>query len=392
MKRISCNLFFSVLWRGFCQALGWFFGLFGYKRDGRFARCVWGVFALSGAVIALVLALAAGTAAFDMVEREYNKYRYYESYDGEYVSRSIGFVRDYKDGDGYLLHRGTREKLLKGVEWIANPLGNDTLVCYSDGKLRGYFSKNTGKVIIKPQFKHAWVFSDGLASVEVDGKILFIDGTGKVVIDRDIRYDGSNSGYVFHGGYCIVYGDTNEKVGLMDRSGEWVFPIEYDHIYGGKDFTFWEVAKEGLSTVYDAQLNEVLTTDGHVRFTDDYIDVTMKDHTQRKYDYAGKLVYDFCVYNVRSLEYETDELYYTEESYTDDEGQLQKRVSEHRKMAVAKRRAYSSGGYEGLMTAEGKMVTLPLYYDIQAIGEDTYLCLVGNGDNVVIDGKGNLLN
>lgn len=27
-------MFFMVLWRDLCQALGWFFGLFGYKRDG----------------------------------------------------------------------------------------------------------------------------------------------------------------------------------------------------------------------------------------------------------------------------------------------------------------------------------------------------------------------
>lgn len=32
MKRISVSLFFAVMWKGICQALGWFFGLFGYKR------------------------------------------------------------------------------------------------------------------------------------------------------------------------------------------------------------------------------------------------------------------------------------------------------------------------------------------------------------------------
>lgn len=42
MKRVSAKMFFTVLWRGTCQALGWFFGLFGYKRDGKFAKCVWG--------------------------------------------------------------------------------------------------------------------------------------------------------------------------------------------------------------------------------------------------------------------------------------------------------------------------------------------------------------
>ena len=29
MKKVSTKVFFTVLWRGLCQALGWFFELFG---------------------------------------------------------------------------------------------------------------------------------------------------------------------------------------------------------------------------------------------------------------------------------------------------------------------------------------------------------------------------
>ena len=79
------------------------------------------------------------------------------------------------------------------------PLGKDTLVCFSDGKKRGYFSKNTGKVIIEPKYDHAWVFSDGLASVDDSGYIKFIDGTGMVVIDQKMPYIPNMEGYVFHG-------------------------------------------------------------------------------------------------------------------------------------------------------------------------------------------------
>ena len=51
-------MFFTVMWRGLCQALGWLFGLFGYKRDGKFAKCVWGMFATSAAVIVGIFAIA----------------------------------------------------------------------------------------------------------------------------------------------------------------------------------------------------------------------------------------------------------------------------------------------------------------------------------------------
>ena len=56
MKKVSCKMFFTVVWRGICQVLGWFFGLFGYKREGKFAKCVWGMFSISAAILMTILA------------------------------------------------------------------------------------------------------------------------------------------------------------------------------------------------------------------------------------------------------------------------------------------------------------------------------------------------
>ena len=64
----------------------------------------------------------------------------------------------------------------------------DSLICYSDGKKRGYFNMFTGKPVIEPKYSHAWIFSDGLASVDDGGWIKFIDASGKVVIDPQIPY------------------------------------------------------------------------------------------------------------------------------------------------------------------------------------------------------------
>ena len=55
MKKVSARMFFSVVWMGICQAMGWFFGLFGYNRDGKFAKCVWGLFSVSAAIVMAVL-------------------------------------------------------------------------------------------------------------------------------------------------------------------------------------------------------------------------------------------------------------------------------------------------------------------------------------------------
>ena len=211
MKRISGELFFAVLWKGLAQCLGAFFGLFGFKRQGKFARCLWGIFATSGTIVMTLFALALLCCLGESVYNRYFRNHYCDDeycYHSEYVNRDIYF-HNTEDGKGYIYNQRTGEKLIKHIAWIAKPLGKDTLVCYSDGKKRGYFSKNTGKVIIKPKYDHAWVFSDGLASVDDNGYIKFIDGTGKVIIDQKMPYISNMEGYVFHGWF-------GEKNGVGD--------------------------------------------------------------------------------------------------------------------------------------------------------------------------------
>ena len=58
--------------------------------------------------------------------------------------------------------------------------------------------------------------------VEEDGKIKFLDSTGKIVIDNGMKYDGTSDGYVFHGGYIAVCAEASEKYGLMDNTGNMV--------------------------------------------------------------------------------------------------------------------------------------------------------------------------
>ena len=73
MKRALAKEFFTVLWSGLFQALGWFFGLFGYKRDGKYAKCVWALFATSVAVVMAIIAIILGYIAYDLAGEWYNK-------------------------------------------------------------------------------------------------------------------------------------------------------------------------------------------------------------------------------------------------------------------------------------------------------------------------------
>jgi len=396
MKKISVRLFFTVLWTGLCQALGWFFGLFGYKRDGKFAKCVWGLFATSGAIImaffALAIVCAGVKAAYEHWFKEHDcddEYCYYS----EYVNRDIYF-HNTEDGKGYIYNKRTGEKLIKHIAWIANPLGKDTLVCFSNGKKRGYFSKNTGKVVIEPKYDHAWIFSDGLASVEENGFIKFIDGTGKVVIDQKMPYIHNMEGYVFHYGYCVVNTDDGELHGLIDRTGKVVLSKEYSSISPTNEHEMWCVTKGKANGLLDKDLKTVIPlTECSMWVDDEMVHMTMPDHTMRKLTLQGELINDFYVSGVRTLEYSKEEVLYRTIKTTDDEGNVvDTSIEAYHPEVNAKMRAYVAGdGYEGLMTVDGQVITMPLYKDITAIGYDLYLCDVSNGDCVIVNGKGEIV-
>ena len=58
---------------------------------------------------------------------------------------------------------------------------------------------------------------------------------------------------------------------------------------------------------------------------------------------------------------------------------------------IANLRAYDVEGYEGLMTADGRIVTMPLYHYIEAIGPDLYLCTTNGGNKVLVNGNGEMV-
>lgn len=280
------------------------------------------------------------------------------------------------------------------MAWIAKPTDKDTLICFSDGKKRGYFSKNTGKVVIEPKYSHAWIFSDGLACVDDNGYIKFIDGTGKVVIDQKMPYIPNMEGYVFHAGYCVVDTDDGEQCGLMDKKGNIVLPMEYSCIHPSNDFKYWRIQKGKEMAVLDSNLKPILPLSVcSIYIGDGTIDVTMHDHTMRKYDMEGTLINDFYITSVRMLEYEKEEIIYRDNVVNKVDDELTEILEEsYHPHATARLRAYVAGdGYEGLMTADGHKVTMPLYWEIEALDHDLYLCATKNGDKVIVNGKGEIV-
>lgn len=146
--------------------------------------------------------------------------------------------------------------------------------------------------------------------------------------------------------------------------------------------------------VLDCELKPVLPqTECSIYIGDGTIDVTLPDHTMRKYDLEGNLFNDFYISGFRMLEYEKEEIVYRKNTTVDAGDDIVEELEEYyHPKATARLRAYVAGdGYEGLMTADGHKVTMPLYWDIDAIDHDLYLCSLKNGDKLIVNGKGEIV-
>lgn len=132
-----------------------------------------------------------------------------------------------------------------------NEYCSDELILIYDTYTEKYgYMSITGDIVIEPQFKYANVFSEGLASVSDGKKYGFIDTTGKLVIpmkydmlgesksemsddvylsaydDRRTVNTGDFGAIFFSQGLCSV--NENGKYGFIDKTGNFVIPPQFD--------------------------------------------------------------------------------------------------------------------------------------------------------------------
>lgn len=386
-------MFFSVVWMGICQALGWFFGLFGYKRDGKFAKCVWGLFSVSAAICMAVLTGGLLCNIYQALDCEYH-FDLWHSDDCEYDTRLSCnvMIHNREDGKAWVMNEKTGKKTLTNIVFFDEPYDTrDSLVMFYDGKKCGYFSKYSGEVVIHAKYDRAWPFSGGIAGVVENGIVKFIDPNDNQVFERTFVRKELFRKLIFKCGYCIIDEDGDHKYGMIDTNGITVLPEEYDTISYFEDLDLWTLYKDGKCSVIDKELNTILPMMvWDLCLFDDGIDVTMPDNTMRKYDLQGNLIDDFYIVGFERLEYELEETCKVmDKVYDEDEYEYEYVSSTEHKKAWARLAKYSAGhGMEGLMTQDGHVVTLPKYENIEAIGPDAYLCTVNRGDKEILNGKG----
>lgn len=222
LRRVNCSIF---------AALGRFLGYDGPKS----------LFRVSGRVIALCLSailfiftiymvLQLSEEVYDELLYRYRASRYWRT--EEQLSPRIAYQRNYYKREGRIMDMVENKCLVSDVDWVTLADDGDSLTVFAKGGYRGFINRFTGEVIVQPTaYRHAWMLSEGLAAVVKEGRLLFIDHKGHVVIETDIMADFGQTSYLFHHGYCLVESQQHpNRWGLLDKQGKWAVKPEYNKI------------------------------------------------------------------------------------------------------------------------------------------------------------------
>lgn len=231
-------------------------------------------------------------------------------------------------------------------DWTSSSPNDSLGVFCSDGK-RGYYNSYTGKIVVEAQYRRAWIFSEGLAAVQKNGHIGFINRKGEVVIPFRYPYHGNPlSEFVFRNGHCIV-ADTTGKCGIINRQGDWVIQPKYDNI--------------------DAYDEYVIASSAGIR---------------RQLTYDEKVINSFVVDNILALTYTE------KERYENKDGEIVYLDKEVKTGLFS----YKVGGRCGMMDSNCRRLTEPLYSRIIAVDKNMYRALLLDSySEVILNAKGEVM-
>lgn len=390
MRKVTFKEYFSILFGGLWQGILWVLGLFGYKDENPFGKVIKRIFASCVTVLMLlftgcVLFAFAKQVVYNEFIRPHTNNRVWEE---KYISNHIVFQEMYYSDKNRVFDKNEQKVLLEDVDWVVVSDDKDSLAVYARNGKRGYINRFTGKVAIPEIYTRAWIFSEGLAAVEKDGELLFIDHSGKVVIDKDFQVYFHDPKYAFKNGYCMIKNPVDGKMGLIDRAGNWVLNAEYDYLFNNEGF--WQVEKDGYVGLYTSKMDLMFPVENSAIFVDDsIIEVRYTNHTAKRYDYNGNVVVDFVIDEVYNMQYETTEL--RNDMEPSDSEFVDNKIYgiANCQQYMVRGGTYNNSDYYGLLNRDGKIVTPPIYTSIKAIGKGLYLC---QPDGVIVNDKGKIVH
>lgn len=381
------NRFFrslSLMWKGFVRVIDLVLGWLGFTKESRFLRACRTVILLSLACLAMLFALVGCCEFYDsfMLRKVVYPYLVDDVYNSFPLSNDIEFQSLRYRETGRVVDINTSEVLLDGVDWVVMSPDKDSLAVFCRYGKRGYLNRFTGQVAIQPVYTKAWVFSESLAAVADGNRLLFVDHSGRVVIDGGFQPCRWGADQVFRGGHCKVYDPLTEKVGLIDHQGRFVLEPIYDNLY--YEYGYWLVTLNECMGLFHPDRGMLFKPEHlHVFLTQNFIKVLHTDRITRQYDPDGKLLVDLVISRVEPLEYRSDRYIVNE---TDGSTVY---VTETAECSVYSAEAEDYYELKGLMDSRGNCLTPPLYDDITAISRNRFLC---HPQGVILDSQGRVVD
>lgn len=252
------------------------------------------------------------------------------------------------DGKVTIKNAATGKVTIKDVklDWTQES-SRDSLAVFCSEKKRGYYNMYTGEIAIPAQYRRAWVFAEGLAAVQKNGMIGFIDHKGNTVIDFKYPYHGNPlSEFVFENGRCVV-ADSLGKCGVIDKTGAWLIKPDFDNVSAYKEYAIVSKAGVRMQVGYDGTVMNSFVLDDIARLT--YTVKERFENREGELEYIDKMI---------------------------DTGLFSYRV----------------GGRCGLMDANCHRLTEPLYKSIEAVDKNMFRAtLIDYYSEVILDAKGNVM-
>ena len=339
-------------------------------------KCLLGAAAVVVVFIGVALAIAWG--------RDYRRY-----YVDKRLSKNVTVRYYYKQGD-YRVHNREENKItIKGLTNVVCASEGDSLSVFFKDGLRGFLNVNTGYEVIPAQYKHAWVFSEGLAAVvDGSGKIGFINKENEVVIPCRYTYRKNQPiDYYFNNGYCVMT-DERGACGVIDVNGRWVMEPKYDTIWK-LHFGKYRIVKDGEKYgMIDENLHFVFPIEyDRIEFAEHEHDGVLltKGHVKQHVAFDGTVINPFVIDAVEGLYYQRGiEPMEVQDKYGDIEVKIEVQT-------LADYVKYRVNGAYGVMHRETGRIVLPALYDEVDMVSPTLIeaQLSGTYDFVVFDTQGN---
>lgn len=372
-EKITFKEWLVNFFKGVWQALCWIGRAFNPKYKSIFGRVCWAAITLC---IVAVTCMIGKAWYYEFYERPYR----YSDY--QRISANLTFTKPSSgDKPGYIQNHQTGEVITKEIDWISLSADEDSLMVFSQKGKRGYINRYSGEISIPAQYDKAWVFAEDVAAVADKDSVYFIDHSGKPINGKKFQYNTKNRGYVYHGGHCAVAIDGG-KMGLIDKDGNWTVRPEYDWIVSECN-NFWKMRKgdseTGLWYAFNDKAEQV-THEGYpkLEISEDLgIVVTLPNHLQIAYSFDGTKSDYFMVRDMEEMTYNKPEW--------DENGDRQVGITTLMRYRMP-------DGHEGLCTVNGDIITEPLYWDVQPISKDTYLCTYKDTQvGVIINSRGEIV-